>query len=58
MRNLFSLITVAQNSLVGQIDGDIVRHTHFGGFDDDDEDDDGGVGNISENVLSLLTLFL
>lgn len=52
------MITVAQNSLAGQIDGDVVRHTHFGGFDDDDEDDDGQVSNISENALSLLTLFL
>lgn len=23
----------------GQIDGNVVKHVHFGGFDDDEEDD-------------------
>jgi nucleolar protein 14 len=41
--------------LPGQIDGDIVKKTHFGGFNDDEEDESEEVGQIILWIVLILS---
>lgn len=43
-------------TLPGQIDGDVVKNTHFGGFDDDGEDQSDEVGSTIQQIVLILSL--
>ena len=41
----------------GQIDGDVVKKTHFGGFDDEEEDESDEVGESILPIILILSFF-
>jgi nucleolar protein 14 len=46
------------NIFIGQIDREVVKQTHFGGFDEDDDGENGEVSNISYEPRIIFPKFV